>query len=719
MSDRSTTTDVTRTVLESGVATVYLDVPGRKMNVLDVPVLEALTEAVVRAAERSDVRAIVLTSGKESGFCAGADVERIGSCRARDEGTRLATLGQRCYARIERLNVPVVACVRGPCLGGGLELALATHGLIASDEPSTRLGLPEVRLGIVPGFGGTQRLPRRIGIVRALDLILSGRLVKAKSAFRMGLADDVACPFAVLDEARRYARELADGKPRRNEKRRTGWKWWLAHRAPARAFILRKARDSVMARTRGVYPAPLMAIDLVGLAFGTDRAAGYEAEAAAVGELLVRDETHHLIELFLRMEELKKSAGDVPGIANGDRVGVVGAGVMGADIAHLLIQKGATVRLFDVDVEALRRGVARIAGDVERAVRRGRLSRNEADRSLDRLEPALAIGGLSTARAAIEAVVERTEVKEVVFRELERALAGDALLLTNTSSLPISDLARSVERPERLVGLHFFNPVALMPLVEVVVGAASAADAVVRTVAFARDLGKVPVRVKDSPGFLVNRILAPYLSEALQLLEDGVEPKAIDDSMRRLGFPMGPLRVLDTVGLDVAGHVAESLRAFLGARLGDPRVGRLLVEAGHLGEKSGGGIYVRKRTKALAAPWLAETLDRARAERAAGVRTVSLQDVEDRLLFAFLAESARAHEERIVESSRDLDAAMVLGSGFPAQLGGPLREIDRRGAATICSRLDELAVLHGPRFGVGDDLRERARSGRLFHDGSG
>lgn len=697
-----------------GVAMVRLDVPERSMNVLTEAVLAELTDTLENAARRADVRAIVLLGGKVGGFCAGADVHGIAAVTDVAEGTRLSRLGQQAFERIENLAMPVVAAIHGVCLGGGLELALACHGMMAADDPKTRLGLPEVQIGIVPGFGGTQRLPRRIGIVAALDLILTGRTLKAKQALSRGLVDDVVCPFRLAEAARSYALELAAGKPRRGAAQRKRSRPWIGRIGCLRRLVLEKARRSVMTRTRGVYPAPLRAIELVGRAYSDPRVDGFQQEAAAVGELLAGPVSHHLVNLFLTMEDLKKQAGTAVGLTVTDRVGVVGAGVMGADIANLLLRKGARVRLFDVDAEGLRRGVERIARDLDADVRRGRLPRHEAARMLDRLEPSTQVDGLRPAAFAIEVVVERLDIKRQVFMTLQGGMPTVAPIYTNTSSIPVAAIGSTLDDPTRVLGLHFFNPVAKMPLLEVVVPPGASAAAVAQAIAVGRDLGKVPVVVRDSPGFLVNRVLAPYLAEALQLLEEGVDPATIDGMMLDLGFPMGPLRVVDTVGLDVANHVAESLTGFLGERMAHPTVGRALLTAGHLGDKSGGGIYVGRGNSHKAAPYLAAAL--AGARRAGGGPAPARADVADRLYLLLLAEAARAHLDGIVANPAHLDAAMILGAGFPANTGGPLREIDRMGGSTLARRLTELRARYGDRFLPGDALMHRLQSARRFHE---
>jgi 3-hydroxyacyl-CoA dehydrogenase/enoyl-CoA hydratase/3-hydroxybutyryl-CoA epimerase len=703
MTDRSA---VNVEVRESGVAFLTLDAPGRTHNVLDEAILTAFSDAVVATSERVGVRAIVVISGKKTGFCAGADVNRIAGVHEREEGVRLATFGQAVYAKLERCRVPVVAAVAGPCLGGGLEMVLACTGILVSDEPRTELGLPEVLLGIVPGFGGTQRLSRRIGVIDALEMILTGKRVRAKAARRSGLVDDVVCPFKLAAEAERYALELADGGAPRNARARRGFKRWISRIGIVRRFVLEQARKRTLAKTRGLYPAPLRAIELVDRAFDLDRTLGYRGEAEAIGELLARPEAHALVGLFLQMEEAKKNAGDARGLHAGDRVGVIGGGVMGAGIARQALARGAQVRLVDVDPNSLRAGMERIAKAFLDDAKRGRRGAVETRNALDRASLSTTLDGFEGCRLLIEAIVERLDAKRALFARLAAVAPRDAILCTNTSSLAVGEVAGDSLPAGAVIGLHFFNPVDRMPLVEVVAPDHADAGRVREAIAIARDLGKTPIVVKDRPGFLVNRLLAPYLAEALLLLEEGLAPESIDEPMLDLGFAMGPLAVLDTVGLDVATAAASSLEKFLGDRIGKPAIGRILAADGKLGEKSGGGIRIRERKKRVAAPWLDGALERARAERGIVREAIPIEAARDRMFWILLNEAAFALEEGVVASAAELDCAMVLGAGFPAVLGGPIAELRRRGSGAATERLEDLRSRFGVRFSAAPSLRE-------------
>ncbi len=694
-------------VRPSGIAFVVLDVPDRPLNVLSEPVLAELADAIGQTADRPGVRAIVLKSGKSGGFCAGADVQRIAGCKDRDEGVRLSTMGQSIFARIERSTRPIVAAVHGACLGGGLEMVLACHGIVAADDPRTELGLPEVLLGIVPGFGGTQRLPRRVGVIAALDMILTGKRVRAKAAKRMGLVDDVVCPFKLDEEAERYAIELAEGKPARNAKARGGIPSLVSRIAFLRRFVISQARKKTLAKTRGLYPAPMLVLDLVDRAFELDRTEGYRREASAIGELLAREETHKLVDLFLAMEQSKRGADGARGLAAGDRVAVVGGGVMGSGIARQVLSRGASVRLIDVDPKSLAAGMGRIAKSFHDEVKRGRRSEKDARAAVDRISASTAIAGLEGMRCLIEAVVERIDVKHAVFEKVRASSDPAMLCFTNTSSLPVSEVGAKSFAVGELIGLHFFNPVDKMPLVEVVAPDGADPARIKQAIAIARDLGKTPIVVKDRPGFLVNRVLAPYLSEALLLLEEGIAPDTIDDLMLDAGFAMGPLAVLDTVGLDVATAAATSLQSYLGDRLGRPLIGKLLAEAGKLGNKSNGGIRVQRGGNRVPAPWLDDLLDRARQARGIVRDPPTHEDARERMMLILMNEAAFALAEGITANASDLDCAMVLGAGFPPFRGGPIAETLRRTAAVVAARLEDFRGRFGVRFTPAPTLHSR------------
>jgi 3-hydroxyacyl-CoA dehydrogenase / enoyl-CoA hydratase / 3-hydroxybutyryl-CoA epimerase len=603
-----------------------------------------------------------------------------------------------------------VAAVDGVCLGGGTELILACDVRIASDRPETRIGLPEIRLGIIPGFGGTTRLPRVIGLSDALGMILTGTTVSARRAQRTGLISERMHPAVLYERARELALSLADGaKPARRRPRLL--KRVLDGTSPGRRIVLRQARRQVLRETRGHYPAPLEALRVVRRSARLPLDAALAVEAEAVGRLVVTDVSKNLLHVFRLMEAAKKAGppGAVPRPV--ERVAVLGAGVMGGGIAQLLAYRGLDVRLKDIAADALGLGLRHARGMFDRMVRRGRIQRRDAERFMDAISPTLEYTGFATADVVIEAVVERMDVKKQVLREAEASVRPGCVLASNTSSLSISDMQSALDRPADFAGMHFFNPVHRMPLVEVIRGDATSDDTVATVLALTRRLEKTPVIVRDGPGFLVNRILAPYLNEAGWLLAEGAPVEDVDRALRRFGMPMGPLRLLDEVGLDVARHAGAVMHAAFGDRLAPPPPLTALEGTGLLGRKGGRGFYryEGERERGVnTGVYAALSLPARRSE-------VAEDEIRDRMLLAMVNEAARILEEGIVAGPGDVDLGMITGTGFPPFRGGLLRWADATGLAAIERRLSELAARHGARFEPAPMIRAAAAAGRGFY----
>ncbi len=730
------TADVTWRV-EDDVALVTLDRPGSSANVLSTPVMSRLNEVLgelERAVSAGEIRGVVIASGKPDIFVAGADVNELAAIADSAAGEEKALRGQAIFERIARFPLPTVAAIHGACVGGGLELALACRFRVATDDPKTRLGLPEVTLGIIPGFGGTQRLPRLIGLEAALDLILTGRLVDARRARRTGLVDDVVARPILLTVAKAYARGEATPRARPAPLAARARRFVLERTRPGREFLVKQAEKRIRARTGGKYPAPLRALEAVRGGFGLPLAEGLALEARLVGPLLASDICKALTGLFLLQEQAKKQ--DFGPAREVRKLGVAGAGIMGAGIAQAAAQAGLDVRLRDVSVQALAAGMKAIAAVLTEGVGRRRITPAEMARQLERISTTTDWRGFRRADLVVEAVVEDLAVKRAVFAEAVAAAPG-ALFATNTSSISIDAIADGLPDPTALVGLHFFNPVHRMPLVEVVRGARTRDEAVATAVAVARRLGKTPVVVRDGPGFLVNRLLAPYLAEAVRCLADRFSIEEVDGAMVDFGMPMGPLAVLDEVGLDTAVKVAAVLEAGLGERMAQaPGVARLL-EAGRRGRKSGSGFYrydaAGKRLGPDPAVYGLLGVP-APAKRKSGVEPRAPTDgageganprpsvtglrspleLQERLVYPMITEAARALDEGIAAGPEWVDLAMVLGTGFAPFRGGPLRYADRVGLASIVTRLRELAAEHGPRFEPAPALTARAASGHRF-----
>jgi len=546
-------------------------------------------------AARQDIGCLILLSGKEGNFIAGADVEEIARVSDPAEAEAGARIGHRLFAAWEALPFPTVAAIRGTCLGGGTELSLASTYRVASDSAATRIGLPEVRLGILPGWGGSTRLPRLIGVPEALDLILTGKTVAGRKALKLGLIDALLPDARFLDMVRDFALARA-GQKRREEGGGFDFKELLLEKNPlGRKVVFDQARKKTLEQTRGHYPAPPRAIEVIRIGIEDGRRAGFDAEARALADLAISRTSKNLVHVFKLTEASKRDGGvDASGIKTPRpvrRTAVLGAGVMGGGIAQLIAQEaGLPVRMKDVRAEALASGMAHAAGLFERQVKRHRLEAPEARRQMALLSPTLDYTGLGGVDLVIEAVVEKLEVKQEVFAEMARHVRADTVLASNTSSLSVEKIGAKTPHPERVVGMHFFNPVHKMPLVEVIAAPGSDPAAVATVFAFTRRLGKTPVLVKDAPGFLVNRLLMFYSVESLWLLDEGYRIEDLDRAMLDWGMPVGPMALTDEVGIDVATKVAHILHEAFSARLPVPGWLDRLTENGRLGTKNGKGL---------------------------------------------------------------------------------------------------------------------------------
>jgi len=700
---------------EDGIVHVVFDRPGHSVNLLSREVLRQLDGILDRFGRAEQTRAILFRSAKPRMFLAGMDVEEIAGARDGFRAAEAARAGQRVFQKIAELAVPTGCAIGGPCLGGGLELALACTVRVASDGPAVEIGLPEVQLGIVPGFGGTQRLPRLVGLRAALDLILSGRRLDGRRALGLGLVDRVV-PEAYLErEAVALLREIADrkGKLPFRRKGRPLPDRLLEVLTPARRLLLAQARKRTAERVSPeAYPAPFRALEAIEAAFSMPLAQGLDLEARIVGELLTTRTAANLLWIFRSQSALKKDpAGIEAPPRRVRRVAVVGAGIMGGGIAQLVADRDLPVRLKDIRQEALLAALRTARSLWDERVRRGRLSPREARQKMAFIAPTLDDTGFSRVDLVLEAVVEDLEVKQKVLAAVEQRVGERAVFATNTSSIPISEIAARAVRPERVVGLHFFNPVHRMPLVEVIAGQRSSPEAVATVRAFALELGKTPVLVRDSPGFLVNRILTVYLNEAMRLLAEGVPIEAVDEAMTSFGMPIGPLALLDQVGLDTALHVGGVLEAAFGKRIGggSPALSAL-VSAGRLGAKNGLGFYRYREGRRAGPDRKVYGLLKVRPGRPLPAETL-----QERMVLAMINEAAVCLEDGVVRGPRDVDLAMVLGTGFPPFRGGPLRYADALGVAVVVERLARLADAHGDRFRPAELLREMVRDDRAFY----
>jgi 3-hydroxyacyl-CoA dehydrogenase/enoyl-CoA hydratase/3-hydroxybutyryl-CoA epimerase len=707
-------------------ALLTLDVAGRSVNVFNRQVLADLVDALGHVATTPDLRLLVVRSGKESGFLAGADLQEFTAVKSAQDAVALSALGQRLFDRLAGLTLPSVAILHGLCLGGGLEFALACDYRLVLDLPGVRIGLPEISLGLLPGWGGTQRLPHVVGLERALYVILNGRQLDAQLARRWGLADRLVPgqpppPPQLLCE---WAEGAAwQGKRRRDRLPLLTWRQKLLESNWfGRRLVLGGAARILRRRTPDDMPAPGEALEAVRTGIKQGMTAGLEYERQATGRLATTPACRNLVGIFFQREQARKlpQAATEPG-NRVKRVGVVGAGTMGAGIAQLALLRGCEVIVQEVNELALGLGLSNIVSLFNKAVERRVVTREEADRRLAGVRGTIKYEGFDTVDLVVEAAVERLDAKQAIFKELDRRAKPAAVLATNTSSLSVAKLQEGLTHPERVAGLHFFNPVHKMELVEVARTPTTDPRAVELLTAWSVRLGKTPVLVQDSPGFLVNRILMPYLYEAVQLVAEGMKIHRIDQVMHRFGMggpsPMGPLELLDQVGLDVAAHIARELRPAFGTRFaiftsdGQTDAFEQFVERGWLGQKKGIGFYryrgKRQRANVFAANLLREGQP-GPSLLASLPAAVQQAQARERLVLGMVNEAAACLEEGLAEDAAAIDLAMVLGTGWAPHRGGPLRYAQDRGFAEVVRKLLELARTHGPRFEPCAELRRRA-----------
>jgi 3-hydroxyacyl-CoA dehydrogenase / enoyl-CoA hydratase / 3-hydroxybutyryl-CoA epimerase len=699
--------------VEDGIAVLTIDQPDKPVNVLSEEVVRELTEAIDQLESGElQVRAAIIISGKPGVWIAGADVDQLRSIRTPAEGEGLSRHSHGLLGRLEALAVPVVAAIDGAALGGGLEIALACTYRIASDSEKTKLGLPEVQLGLLPGAGGTQRLPRLVGLRSALDLMLTGRTLDARRAKKIGLVDEVV-PASILEQrARTAATELAQGRGQPRAGRLRGSPEWMENLPGVRGLIVRKARQGVMEKTRGLYPAPLRILEVVtgGLDRPLDEALALEA--AAFGELTVTPESRSLTHLFFASTAAKNDA-MLPADArpqNVQRVAVVGAGFMGAGIATVSAESGIRTRLKDISPEAVAKGLATTRKSLRKRAERRRRPEHEVTRLLDRVEGTAEYTGFGTVDLVIEAVFEDADLKHRVLREIEDATSPTAVLASNTSTIPITTLGEPLDRPDRLIGLHFFSPVEKMPLVEIIVTEQTAPEAAATCHGYAKRIGKTPIIVNDAPGFYVNRILGPYMNEAALLLEEGVPMEEIDEAMLAFGFPVGPITLYDEVGLDVAAKSGQVLAEAFADRI-QPNVvlGKLLAD-GRKGRKNERGFYRYKAGEKQGPDASVYPLVGSPSPR-----KLPRDEIQERLSLGMINEAVRALEDGVLRSARDGDVGAVFGFGFPPFRGGPFWYLDQLGAGAAVERLRALEAKHGPRFSPAPLLVTKAERGETFH----
>ncbi|EMQ0909476.1 fatty acid oxidation complex subunit alpha FadJ [Raoultella ornithinolytica] len=691
------------------VAVITIDSPGEKMNTLKAEFGQQVRAIVRQIRDNKTLRGVVLISAKPDNFIAGADINMIARCATAQEAEALARQGQQIMAEIHGLAIPVIAAIHGACLGGGLELALACHGRVCSDDEKTRLGLPEVQLGLLPGSGGTQRLPRLIGVSGALEMILTGKQLRARQALKAGLVDEVV-PQSILLQT---AVELAlKGRP---ASRSMPIRERVLAGPLGRNLLFRLVGKKTRQKTQGNYPAAERILQVIenGLAHGCS--SGYAEEARAFGELAMTSQSQALRSIFFASMDLKKDRGADAQAGPLNRIGILGGGLMGGGIAYVTACKGGLpVRIKDIQARGINHALKYSWDLLDKQVRRRYLRASERDRQLALISGTTDYQGFAHRDVVIEAVFEDLALKQRMVAEIEAHCSPQTIFASNTSSLPIGDIAAQASRPGQVIGLHFFSPVEKMPLVEVIPHQHTDPQTIATVVKLAKMQGKTPIVVADKAGFYVNRILAPYINEAMRLLVEGEPLDHIDKSLVKFGFPVGPIQLLDEVGIDTGTKILPVLEAAWGERFSPPaNIIDAILNDDRKGRKNSRGFYLyetkgrtsKKRPDATVYLLLGVSAPQAR---------LSGQQIAERCVMMMLNEAARCFDEQVIRGARDGDIGAVFGIGFPPFLGGPFRYMDQLGAGEVVAILQRLAAQYGPRFTPCENLLRMAGQGATF-----
>ena len=719
------------TEVVDGVAVITIDLSNEPVNKFNRAVKEEFVALFDRLERDLNIRAAVLLSGKKDSWIAGADIEEFLELKTAADAERMSHEGQLLLDSIERMRTPMVCAIHGACLGGALEVALAAPYRIATDHPKTILALPEVQLGLIPGAGGTQRLPRLIGVRAALDMILTGKNVRARKALQIGLIDELVHPAILRDIAIQRARDIADGT-RKHSRHRNGMAGLLLDENPAgRRIVLNKAREETLKKTHGHFPAPLAAIDAIAAGYSGGTSHGYREESRLFGEMAVSEVSKQLIYLFFATTALKKdpgvtiSEGQAPPVVHPVvKLGILGAGFMGSGIASVAVQQGTLVRMRDADHGRVAKGFAAVRDILKERLTRRQITRVEFADMLTLLGGTIDYSGFSNVDLVIEAVFEDLDVKHEVLREVEAVLRPEAIFASNTSTIPIAQIATVSIRPERVLGMHFFSPVHKMPLLEVIVTPQTNRDVTATVVAYGKKLGKTVVVVNDGPGFYVNRILTPYINEAGRLLDQGASIDTIDRALVDFGFPVGPITLVDEVGLDVASKAGKIMHDAFGDRFSPAQSVQAVVGAGRYGRKSKKGFYlydeegkkgaVDESVYSLLTPAAREVLPSSETPPPLRV-DYTATEIQLRTVLPMLNEAVRCLEEGVIRSARDGDIGAVFGFGFPPFRGGPFRYMDALGAAEVVRQLEELNDRFPGRYAPAESLVAMARRNERFH----
>lgn len=699
------------------IAIVTFKNTNKEMNVLEREALLELNTLVDDMSGNQDIKGLVIMSGRHDQFIVGANIEEIAAFTTAADATDGAAQMQSIFQKIAELKFPTVAAIHGPCLGGGLELSLACDWRVISNEDITKLSLPEIQLGLIPGAGGTQRLPKVVGIQTAIDMILTGRKIDPKKAKRIGLADAVVPVIQLEEQAISFATKKKNGLAVTKGKSisKDLSKLAIEGNPIGRRVMYRKAREMVDSKTKGFYPASYKALDAVFDGYDISISKGLEIEAKLFGELAMTKESKSLIHLFNATTHIKKhpykdAVKEKFGEKKVTDVGVVGAGFMGAGIATVCADKGIKAKLSDPSKESVSRAMKSAHKYFSKKVDRRRLKPFELPSKLAHISPGLSPVGLHNTDVTIEAVYEDLGLKQKILKGIEENAGSDWIFATNTSALPVSKIAAASTNPDRIVGMHFFSPVEKMPLLEVVKTKESAEWAVGRVVELGQAMGKQVIIVDDGPGFYTTRALAFLLAEAIEIYKEGVDLKLIDKALTEFGFPVGPATLIDEVGIDVGLHVLETMSEAFPERISVDENLPKLIEEGYLGRKAEKGLFKYENGKKLGPD---ESVNKIYGITTGGTK-IAPHEIIDRVLLVFINESVKCLEENILAHPFDGDVGAVFGLGFPPFWGGPFKYVDLVGAKSVVNTLNTLHSKYGERFKPSELLIKHAEEGLKF-----
>ena len=701
--------------LDDKISILYFDLPKEKVNKFSAAVMQEFKTQIEELSQRRDINCLLLMSKKPNIFIAGADVKEFQDIDSEQKGYEVGRTGQEVFGAFEDLPFKKVAVINGACMGGGTELSLCCDYRLATDAKRTKIGLPEVNLGILPGWGGTQRLPRLVGVQRALDVILTGRSMDAKRAWKTGVVDKIIPVEWAKEKAVEFANEVIAGKAKKYTERRKpkGAVNAALEKTPfGRNVIFSQAKKMLLKKTHGHYPAPLLALETVQKTLGMPLKEGLEIEARALGELVHTDISKNLVQIFFWTEEIKKENGtDNPKTKAKDiaKAGVLGAGVMGGGIAQLFAAKNIPARVKDISYDAVAKAYQQAADVLMGKVKRRRMTKLEFSQVMNRITGTVGYDGFQSTDIVVEAIIEDMKIKKMVLGELEGKIGKNAVIATNTSSLLVDEMADGLKNKKRFVGMHFFNPVHRMPLVEIVQGKDATPQTVATVFNLTKKLGKTPIVVKDGPGFLVNRLLLPYMVEAISLLEQGNSILKIDKALKNFGMPMGPIELFDEVGIDVAQKVAKILQKSMGDRMAESDILQKLVDDNRLGKKNGKGYYKYAGRKKEYDPIIDNYID---------IKDKIILDeteIVQRCVYPMINEAARCLDEGIVKNARDVDLGMIFGTGFAPFRGGLLKYADTEGLDKIVGILKEYVKTYDKRFTPSKSLLKYIKAGKGFY----